>query len=213
MSVVAARFQGMEEHSDRLDVQVSVGDQMVLMRVAGEVDIATVAAFRSALWSAPPRPVLQLDLSELRLLSAAGVRTLLAAHLRVRARGGELVLVDPSPVVARVLRVNRAAPRDADSGAGPGGRGGASPGSRDRAPATGRLTRGGGATGAAGVSRRPRTIGQRTPSRSTTKISVSPGLMTPAAPRSPYPRCGGMVRRRRPPTRMPTTPWSQPAMT
>ncbi|MEV4120243.1 STAS domain-containing protein [Micromonospora sp. NPDC049645] len=96
----------MEEHSDRLDVQVSVGDRMVLMRVAGEVDIATVAGFRSALWSAPARPVLQLDLSELRLLSAAGVRALLAAHLRVRARGGELVLVDPSPVVARVLRVS-----------------------------------------------------------------------------------------------------------
>ncbi|PYC65985.1 anti-sigma factor antagonist [Micromonospora arborensis] len=94
----------MGEHSDRLDVQVSVGDQVVCMRVAGEVDIATVAAFRSALWSAPARPVLQLELSELRLLSAAGVRALLAAHLRVRARGGELVLVDPSPVVARVLR-------------------------------------------------------------------------------------------------------------
>ncbi|MFG1866506.1 anti-sigma factor antagonist [Micromonospora arborensis] len=94
----------MGKHSDRLDVQVSVGDQVVCLRVAGEVDIATVAAFRSALWSAPARPVLQLELSELRLLSAAGVRTLLAAHLRVRARGGELVLVDPSPVVARVLR-------------------------------------------------------------------------------------------------------------
>ncbi|PWR04977.1 anti-sigma factor antagonist [Micromonospora acroterricola] len=94
----------MGEGSDRFDVQVSVGDQVVLMQVAGEIDIATVAAFRSALWSAPARPVLQVDLSELRLLSAAGVRTLLAAHLRVRARGGELVLVDPSPVVARVLR-------------------------------------------------------------------------------------------------------------
>ncbi|MGC4746260.1 STAS domain-containing protein [Micromonospora sp. DT201] len=94
----------MGEHSDRLGVQVSVGDQVVLVRVTGEVDIATVGAFRSALWSAPARPVLQLDLSELRLLSAAGVRALLAAHLRVRARGGELVLVDPSPVVARVLR-------------------------------------------------------------------------------------------------------------
>ncbi|MFF4874510.1 MULTISPECIES: STAS domain-containing protein [unclassified Micromonospora] len=94
----------MGEHSDRLDVQVSVGDQVVQVRVAGEVDIATVAAFRSALWSAPARPVLRLEMSELRLLSAAGVRTLLAAHLRVRARGGELVLVDPTPVVARVLR-------------------------------------------------------------------------------------------------------------
>ncbi|SCF10679.1 anti-anti-sigma factor [Micromonospora coriariae] len=94
----------MGEGSDRFDVQVSVGDQVVLVRVTGEVDIATVAAFRSALWAAPARPVLQLDLSELRLLSAAGVRALLAAHLRVRARGGQLVLVDPTPVVARVLR-------------------------------------------------------------------------------------------------------------
>ncbi|MBQ0901184.1 STAS domain-containing protein [Micromonospora sp. U21] len=94
----------MGERSDRFDVQVSVGDQVVLVRVAGEVDIATVAAFRSALWSAPARPALQVDLSELQLLSAAGVRALLAAHLRVRARGGELVLVDPTPVVTRVLR-------------------------------------------------------------------------------------------------------------
>ncbi|MEU5908711.1 STAS domain-containing protein [Micromonospora sp. NPDC047527] len=95
----------MEDRSDRIDVQVIVGDRVVQVRVAGEVDIATVAAFRSALWSAPARPVVQLEMSELRLLSAAGVRALLAAHLRIRARGGELVLVDPTPVVARVLRV------------------------------------------------------------------------------------------------------------
>ncbi|TNH23127.1 STAS domain-containing protein [Micromonospora orduensis] len=94
----------MKERSDRLDVQVNVGDRVVRVRVAGEVDIATVAAFRSALWSAPARPVLHLEMSGLRLLSAAGVRTLLAAHLRIRARGGELILVDPTPVVARVLR-------------------------------------------------------------------------------------------------------------
>ena len=49
--------------------------------------------------------------------------------------------------------------------------------------------------------------------RSTTKISVSPGLMTPPAPRSPYPRCGGMTSWRRPPTFMPWTPVSQPEMT
>ncbi|MFG1649815.1 STAS domain-containing protein [Micromonospora sp. NPDC049275] len=94
----------MVERSDRIDVQVSVGDKVVQVRVAGEVDIATVAVFRAALWSAPARPVVQLELSGLRLLSAAGVRALLAAHLRVRARGGELVVVDPTPVVARVLR-------------------------------------------------------------------------------------------------------------
>ena len=75
------------------------------MRATGEVDIATVGLLRAALWAAPARPLLRLDISGVRLLSAAGVRALIAAHRRVRARGGELVLVDPAPVVARVLHV------------------------------------------------------------------------------------------------------------
>jgi anti-anti-sigma factor len=95
----------MGEREERFRVEVSVGDRVVDVRAAGEVDIATVAAFRAALWSAPVRPVVRLDLSGVRVLSAAGVRTVVAAHRRVRAQGGELVLVDPDPVVSRVLRV------------------------------------------------------------------------------------------------------------
>lgn len=94
----------MREGGDRFHVATSVSDHVVDLRAVGEIDIATVGAFRAALWAAPARPVLRLDLSGVRLLSAAGVRALVAAHLRVRARGGELVLVDPDPVVARVLR-------------------------------------------------------------------------------------------------------------
>ncbi|MEU8300691.1 STAS domain-containing protein [Micromonospora sp. NPDC048909] len=95
----------MGERSDRFHVQVSVAEHGVDVRAIGEVDIATVGVLRSALWSAPARPVLRLDLSGVRLLSAAGVRAIFAAHLRIRAQGGELVLVDPDPVVTRVLRV------------------------------------------------------------------------------------------------------------
>ncbi|MFF5073843.1 STAS domain-containing protein [Micromonospora olivasterospora] len=95
----------MQERNDRFHVQVSVGDHAVEVRATGEVDIATVGVLRSALWAAPSRPLLRLDLSGVRLLSAAGVRALLAAHRRIRARGGVLVLVDPAPTVARVLRV------------------------------------------------------------------------------------------------------------
>ncbi|MFJ8578045.1 STAS domain-containing protein [Micromonospora sp. NPDC093277] len=94
----------MGQRSDRFDVQISVGDHVVDVRAVGEIDIATVGAFRAALWAAPARPMLRLDLSGVRVLSAAGVRALVAAHLRIRARGGELVLVDPDPVVTRVLR-------------------------------------------------------------------------------------------------------------
>ncbi|MFC0505829.1 STAS domain-containing protein [Micromonospora costi] len=95
----------MGQRSDRFHVQVAVGEHGIDVRAVGEIDIATVGALRSALWAAPARPVLRLDLSGVRLLSAAGVRALAAAHLRLRAQGGELVLVDPDPVVARVLRV------------------------------------------------------------------------------------------------------------
>ncbi|MFI7490098.1 STAS domain-containing protein [Micromonospora echinaurantiaca] len=94
----------MGQRDDRLHVQISAADHAVEVRVTGEVDIATVGALRSALWSAPARSVLRVDLSGVRVLSAAGVRALVAAHLRIRARGGELVLVGPDPTVRRVLR-------------------------------------------------------------------------------------------------------------
>ncbi|MCZ7437218.1 STAS domain-containing protein [Micromonospora sp. WMMC241] len=95
----------MTDSGDRFSVAMEVLDHAVELRPVGEIDIATVSAFRAALWAAPARPVVRVDLSCVPLLSAAGVRTLAAAHLRVRARGGELVLLDPAPVVARVLRV------------------------------------------------------------------------------------------------------------
>ncbi len=96
----------MGQRSDRFHVEIEVAEHMVNVRAVGEIDIATVGSFRVALWAAPMRPVLRVDLSGVRLLSAAGVRALVATHLRVRARGGELVLADPDPVVARVLRVS-----------------------------------------------------------------------------------------------------------
>ncbi|WBB80884.1 STAS domain-containing protein [Micromonospora sp. WMMD882] len=94
----------MRQRDDQLQVEVAVSDRAVDVRVAGEIDIATVAQFRSVLWAQPVRPLLRLDLSEVSVFSAAAIRTLIAAHLGVRARGGELVLVDPHPMIVRVLR-------------------------------------------------------------------------------------------------------------
>ncbi len=105
LSVGGARFGVMQQRSDRFHVQVSVGDDVVEMWATGEIDVATVGVLRAALWAAPGRRLLRLDLSGVRLLSAAGVRALIAGHRRARACGGELVLVDPAPMVARVLHV------------------------------------------------------------------------------------------------------------
>ena len=97
----------MEQQDDRFDLHVTAADGVVEIRVTGEIDIATVTAFRAVLWAQPPQVVLRLDMSGVRLLSAAGVRTLAAAHLRLRATGGQLVLVDPPPIVGAVLRSTR----------------------------------------------------------------------------------------------------------
>ncbi len=94
----------MREREERFHVETIVSDGAVCVRAVGVIDIATVAAFRAALWAAPARPELRVDLSDVRVLSAAGVRTLVAARLWVRAQGGDLVLLDPPPVVERVLR-------------------------------------------------------------------------------------------------------------
>ncbi|MCZ7422344.1 MULTISPECIES: STAS domain-containing protein [unclassified Micromonospora] len=94
----------MREREERFHVETVVSGDAVCVRVVGVIDIATVAAFRAALWAAPTRTELRVDLSGVRLLSAAGVRTLVAARLWVRSQGGNLVLVDPPPLVERVLR-------------------------------------------------------------------------------------------------------------
>lgn len=94
----------MGKRGDRFHIEVSERGRVVDVRAVGEVDVATVGALRSVLWAAPVHSVLRLDLTGVRVLSAAGVRALAAAHLRLRAGGGELVLMRPSPTVARVLR-------------------------------------------------------------------------------------------------------------
>ncbi|MFB6397093.1 STAS domain-containing protein [Polymorphospora lycopeni] len=92
----------------RLDVTVDAAGDTLEVRVVGEIDIANVDEFRVLLWSLPAgATTARLDLSGLEFLTAAGVRALIAAHLRLRARGTQLVLCRPTPLVRRVLRVSR----------------------------------------------------------------------------------------------------------
>ena len=89
-------------------MEVRVSDQSIDVRVAGEIDIANADEFRAVLWAQPASPVtLRVDLAEVELLSAAGVRALVAVHLRRRAAGGQLVLCNPNAIVRRTLRATR----------------------------------------------------------------------------------------------------------
>ncbi|MDQ7907154.1 STAS domain-containing protein [Phytohabitans sp. ZYX-F-186] len=98
----------MGEPQHQLKAEVTVGARGIDVRVAGEIDIANVDEFRAVLWALPATPApLRVDLGEVGFLSAAGVRALVAVHLRTRARGGQLVICNPNAVVRRTLRATR----------------------------------------------------------------------------------------------------------
>jgi anti-sigma B factor antagonist len=92
-------------------MSVARGDRAgcVVLRVRGEVDVATVrrlrAAVHAALADGPARPVV-LDLSEVEFLSSSGVGALLAVTREADELGRELrVAVGERRVVRRPLQV------------------------------------------------------------------------------------------------------------
>jgi len=92
-----------------LDVRIRpVRDDVSLVSVTGEVDIATAPTWRSALAPVLADPTLRLlvcDLSGLSFLGAAGVSVLLDTHATLAARGAELHVVAETRVVLRPLAV------------------------------------------------------------------------------------------------------------
>jgi len=75
-----------------------------LVTIVGEVDLATVAQFRERLDTAPDCDAV-LEMSDVALLSAVGLRVLLDLQDRLAAVGAWLVLAAPAHPVRRVLDV------------------------------------------------------------------------------------------------------------
>ncbi|MBW3626802.1 MAG: STAS domain-containing protein [Actinobacteria bacterium] len=91
----------------QLRTDVVVVDGSVCVRLQGELDLATAPD----LWRACEVLDGQLeaglsvfvDLAELQFLDAAGLGTLVRLRNRVRAAGGHLSVLDPSPPIRRVF--------------------------------------------------------------------------------------------------------------
>lgn len=84
-------------------------DGSALAVVRGSLDLSAAPVVQRQLLDATTigGVALLVDLAEVDAVDAAGVGALLAAVLHVRANGGEVVLVDPSEAVQRVLRLGR----------------------------------------------------------------------------------------------------------
>jgi anti-anti-sigma factor len=79
------------------------GRRPAVVRLIGELDLVGAAQLESAL--AGLDGDVELDCSGLDFIDAAGLRAFLKAREGCAARGCQLVLVDPSPAVDRLLGI------------------------------------------------------------------------------------------------------------
>ena len=82
---------------------------MVTIAVTGELDLATASLIDDTfdkIDSAQPVHV-HLDLSGVTFCDAAGLSALLAADRLLRATGGRLTLIQPSPQILRLLTITK----------------------------------------------------------------------------------------------------------
>jgi anti-sigma B factor antagonist len=91
-----------------LEVSVVESGRATVLRVSGEIDMATAGVLRRAL--AEQRGAVVLDLRDVEFIAVEGIHVLLEADARSRSDGLSLTLI-PGPVVERLLGLTGARER------------------------------------------------------------------------------------------------------
>lgn len=99
--------------AEQLGIETFNDQDRVVLRLAGELDMASAPQLRSAIeeLDLTERPVLVLDLQELSFIDSTGLRVILWAHERCRADGHTLALTPGSQQVQRLLAISGAGER------------------------------------------------------------------------------------------------------
>ena len=87
--------------------ETPTGKDGCTLEVGGELDLATVSQFRTAvgrLMGTGCREIV-VDLAETTLLDSSGLGALVWASHRMHAAGGELTVINPDEQVTKTLRV------------------------------------------------------------------------------------------------------------
>ena len=102
------------ESSERPDfvLAVDLAGAQPVVRLTGDVDMATSAAIRNALSELVDcgHIAVVVDLSEVSFMDSSGLHVLVDTHRRLLEQGGKVVLQEPGPVVDRLLHVSGFAP-------------------------------------------------------------------------------------------------------
>lgn len=88
-----------------IDIQVSESKQATVINVTGRVDSSTAGELGATLTKviADDKLNLVLDTSHVEYMSSAGLRELVSALRKVKPKGGDLRLIQPSQRVLEVL--------------------------------------------------------------------------------------------------------------
>jgi anti-sigma B factor antagonist len=100
-------MQGVDGPHDQLSIQLEVAPDWVVLRVYGELDVASAPLLRAdldlaELMHTPPR--IAVECSEVSFCDSSGLGLLAGAWNRLRRAGGDLVLVRPQAQMLRRLR-------------------------------------------------------------------------------------------------------------
>jgi anti-anti-sigma factor len=99
---------GAQEH---LEVDARSGEDRVVLQLSGELDLASSQILERALEAGDvaSAPLLVLDLDELKFVDSTGLRVILLAQEKARARGQEFAITPGSPQVQRLLSITSVA--------------------------------------------------------------------------------------------------------
>jgi anti-anti-sigma factor len=92
-----------------IHTSVDPDNRVALVRVGGEIDVATAPLLQEALLAQIEcRMRTVADLADVTFMDASGVGMLISADRLARQRGVRLTVTHPTGLVARVLRLTRA---------------------------------------------------------------------------------------------------------
>lgn len=98
---------GVDVHGpDQIAIETRPLPQGVVIEVSGEVDLATASTLeRELLRAEQAHWVVAIDLTNVSFLDSTGLHAIMDANLRLRDRGGRLLIVQGPPQVSRVFEL------------------------------------------------------------------------------------------------------------
>jgi anti-anti-sigma factor len=105
-----SELEGANGHSpDQIDLIRIVSRRLghgIVLEVSGEIDLATAPMVERELVRAEEsHDLVAIDLSRTSFVDSTGIHAIMAAHLRLRERGGRLLVVQGPPQVRRVFEL------------------------------------------------------------------------------------------------------------